>query len=87
MLRSETSERPATKVFCENPLSLLQQRSSTRLESTSPSADVALRFFLECDRILSLEITYEPVGGDFDCAKNASLRECKNPFSKAEAVV
>ena len=36
-----------TAIFYKNPLSLLQQRNSTRLGSTSPSADVALRFSLE----------------------------------------
>ena len=39
-----STESPGHKIFPENPLSLLQQRSGTRLESTSPSADVALRF-------------------------------------------
>ena len=37
----------ATEYSKENPLSLMQQRSSTRLETTSLSTDVALWFSLE----------------------------------------
>ena len=46
LLEGKTA-RQTIRISYVNPLSLLQQRSSTRLENTSPSADVALRFFLE----------------------------------------